>query len=70
MLEILSGIGLFILSVFVPVGKRGREFGLEEYTGGMEKPRHPNVIRPWKVERIRKPGGVPKKTFRPAKKSK
>jgi hypothetical protein len=37
----------------------------------MDKPRHPQVIRTWKVERIRKPG-VPKKQqqVRPMKKSK
>jgi hypothetical protein len=25
----------------------------------MDKPQHPKVIRPWKVERIRKPGAAP-----------
>jgi hypothetical protein len=37
----------------------------------MDKPRHPQVIRTWKVERIRKPN-PPKKQqpVKPAKKSK
>src|SRR5437867_3376403 len=39
----------------------------------MDKPRHPQVIRTWKVERIRKPGAASRgKVYqpKPAKKSK
>jgi hypothetical protein len=37
----------------------------------MDKPKHPNVVRTWKVERIRKPA-APKKQrqVKPVKKSK
>jgi len=31
----------------------------------MDKPKHPKVIRPWKVERIRKPGGASSKVYQP-----
>jgi len=36
----------------------------------MDKPRHPQVIRTWKVERIRKPGAAKKPSkAKPVKKS-
>jgi hypothetical protein len=38
----------------------------------MDKPRHPQVIRTWKVERIRKPpsGGRKEQQIKPPKKTK
>jgi len=32
----------------------------------MDKPQHPKVVRSWKVERIRNPGGAPgRKVYKP-----
>jgi hypothetical protein len=36
----------------------------------MDKPKHPNVVRTWKVERIRKPAPPKKQEVKPVKKSK
>jgi hypothetical protein len=36
----------------------------------MDKPKHPNVVRTWKVEHIRKPAVPKKQQGRPVKKSK
>ncbi len=36
----------------------------------MDKPRHPQVIRTWKVERIRKPASGVQKKYQPPKRRK
>ena len=36
----------------------------------MDKPRHPNVVKTWKVARISKPAAPKKQQVKPGKKSK
>jgi heterodisulfide reductase subunit A-like polyferredoxin len=45
-------------------------YDINDRKSEMDKPKHPNVVRTWKVERIRKPATPKKRQVRPVKKSK